>query len=193
MMMFMVLVHGCQEARCKPPVPIHVIQTSNRSLIFTQEFAFSRNEGGFPFRKPLGLIFVALRNFFEALDHILVQGASTFPPKVSDFIRPWRTPVALLGQDFDRFRYFESPFVACRWWYLLVDRELYFLQPGHVLIPSPFLFPQLSPKPARLFNVFKHSRIISSTFSRIFISRSLILSPSSTSHSNLQTLFQGPC
>ena len=110
--MFKVLVHGCQEARCKPL--IHVIQTSNRSLIFTQELAFFLNEGGFPFRKPLGVIFVALRNFFEALDHTLVQGGSTLPPKVSDFIRPWRTPVALLGQDFDRLPYFESPFVACR-------------------------------------------------------------------------------
>ena len=149
--MFKVLVHGCQEARFKPL--IHVIQTSNRSLIFTEELAFFRNEGGFPFRKPLGVIFVALRNFFEALDHTLVQGASTFPPKVSDFIRPWRTPVALLGQDFDRFRYFESPFVACRWRYLLVDRELYSLQPGRVLIPSRSLFPQLSPKPAPLFNI----------------------------------------
>ena len=72
-----------------------------------------------------------------------MQGASTFPPKVSDFIRPWRTAVALLGQDFDRFRYFESPFVAYRW-HLLVDRDLYFLQPGRVLIPSPSLLPQLS-------------------------------------------------
>ena len=43
-----VLVHGCLEARCKPL--IRVIQTSNRSLIFTQELAFFRNEGGFPFR-----------------------------------------------------------------------------------------------------------------------------------------------
>ena len=149
--MFKVLVHGCQEARCKPL--IHVIQTSNRSLIFTEELAFFRNEGGFPLRKPHGVIFVALRNFFKALYHTLVQGASTFPPKVSDVIRPWCTPVALLGQDFDRFRYFESPFVACPWRYLLVDRELYFLQSGHVLIPSPSLFPHLSPKPARLFNV----------------------------------------
>ena len=130
--MFKVLVYVCQEARCKPL--IHVLQSSNTSLIFTQELAFFRNEGGFPFRKSLGVIFVALRNFFEALDHTLVQGASTFPTKVSDFIRPWRTPVPLLGQDFDRFRYFESPFVACRWWYLLVDRKLYFLQPGRVLI-----------------------------------------------------------
>ena len=144
-------------------------------LIFTQELVFFRNEGGFPFGKPLGVIFVALRNFFEALDHILVQGASTFPPKVSDFIRPWRAPVALFGKDFDRFRYFKSPFVACWWWYLLVDRDLYFLQPGSVLIPSHSLFPQLSPKPTRLFNVFKHSRIISSRFSRIFISWLLIL------------------
>ena len=104
--MFKVLVHVCQEARCKPL--IHVIQTSNRSLIFTQELAFLRNEGGFPFRKPLGPIFVALANFIEALNHTLVQGASTFPTKVSGFIRPWRSPVALLGQDVDRFRYFES-------------------------------------------------------------------------------------
>ena len=44
--MFKVLVHGSHEARCKPL--IHVIQTSNRSLIFTQELAFLRNEGGFP-------------------------------------------------------------------------------------------------------------------------------------------------
>ena len=166
--MFKVLVHGCQEARCKPL--IHVIQTSNRSLIFTEELAFFRNEGGFPFRKPLGVIFVALRNFFEALDHTLVQGASTFPPKVSDFIRPWHTPVALLGQEFHRFRYFESLLVAYWRWYLLVDRDLYFLQPGRVLIPSPSLFLQLSPKPARVFNVFKNSRIISSAFSRISIS-----------------------
>ena len=181
--MFKVLVHVCQEARCKPL--IHVIQTSNRSLIFTEELAFFRNEGGFPFRKPLGVIFVALRNFFEALDHTLVQGASTFPPKVSDFIRPWRTPVALLGQDFDRFRYFESPFVACRWWYLLVDRD-----------EAVFLFPDplFSHKLARLFNVFKHSRIISGTFSRIFISYILVaLGPSSTSLAISQTLFQGPC
>ena len=149
--MFKVLVHGCQEARCK--LLIHVIETSNRSLMFTQELAFFRNEGGFPFRKPLVIIFVALRNFLEALDHTLVQGGSTFPPKVCDFIRPWRTPVALLGQDFDRFHYFESPFVACRWRYLLVDRELYSLQPGRVLIPSRSLFPQLSPKPAPLFNI----------------------------------------
>ena len=84
--MFKVLVHGYQEARCKPL--IHVIQTSNRSLIFTQELALFRNEGGFPFRKPLRVIFVALRNFFEALDHTFVQGASTFPPNVSGFIRP---------------------------------------------------------------------------------------------------------
>ena len=56
-----------------------------------------------------------------------------------------------------------------------MGRDLYFMQPGRVLIPSPSLFPQLSPKPARLFNVFKHSRIISSTFSRVFISWSLIL------------------
>ena len=171
--MFKVLAHGCQEARCKPL--IHVIQTSNRSLIFTQELAFFRNEGGFPFRKPLGVIFVALRNFFEALDHTFVRGASTLPPKVSDFIRPYRTPVVLRGQDFDRFRYFESPFVPCRWWCSLVDREFYFLQPGRLLIPRPSLFPQLSPKPACLFNVLKHSRIISSTFSRIFISWSLII------------------
>ena len=53
------------------------IQTGNRSLIFTEKLAFLRNEGGFPFRKPLGVIFVALRNFFEALDHTLVQGAGT--------------------------------------------------------------------------------------------------------------------
>ena len=144
-------------------------------LWFSRRNSPSLGKGCFPFRKPLGVIFVAHRNFFEALDHTLVQGANTFPAKVSDFFRPWRDPVALLGQDFDRFRYFESPFVACRWWYLLVDRELYFLQPGRVLIPSPSLFPQLSPKPARLFNVFKHSRIISSTYSRIFISWSVIL------------------
>ena len=79
------------------------------------------------------------------------------------------------GRYLDRFRYFESPFVACQWCYFLVDRHLDFLQPDCVLIPSPSLFPQLSPKPARLFNVFKHSRIISSTFSRIFISWLLIL------------------
>ena len=152
--MFKVLVHGCQEARRKPL--IHAIQTSNRSLIFTQEVTFFRNERGFPFRKALGIFFVALRNFFEALDPIFVQGVSTFPSEVSDFIRPWCAPVAFLVQDPDRFRYFESPFVACRWCYLLVDRHLYFLQPDRVLIPSPSLFPQLSPKPRRLFNVFKH-------------------------------------
>ena len=113
--MFKVLVHGCQEARCKPL--IHVIQTRDRSLIFTQELAFSRNEGGFPFRKPLEVIFVALRNFFETLDHTLVQGASTFPPKVNDFFRPCHTPVVLLGQEFHRFRYFKKRlFVACRRW-----------------------------------------------------------------------------
>ena len=122
-----------RKARCKPL--IHVIQSSNTSLIFTQELAFFRDEGGFPFRKQL-------RNFFEALYHTLVQGVRTFPPKVSDFIRPWRTPVALLGQDFDRFRYFESPFVACRWWYLLVDRDLFFLRLSRILIPRPSLFPQ---------------------------------------------------
>ena len=171
--MFKVLVHGCQEARCKPL--IHVIQTRDRSLIVTQELAFSRNEGGFPFRKPLEVIFVALRNFFETLDHTLVQGASTFPPKVNDFFRPCHTPVALLGQEFHRFRYFKSLFVAYWRWYLLVDRDLYFLQPGRVLIPTPSLSPQLSPKPACLFNVFKHSQIISSTFSRISVSLSLIL------------------
>ena len=49
-----------------------------------------------------------------------MQGASTFPPKVSNFIRLWHTPVVLLGQDFDCFCYFESPSVACQWWYLLV-------------------------------------------------------------------------
>ena len=174
--MFKVLVHVCQEARCKPL--IHVIQSSNTSLIFPQELAVFRNEGGFPLRKQL-------RNFFEALYHTLLQGVSTFPAKVSDFIRPWPTPVALLGQDFDRFRYFESPFVACRWWYLLVDRD-----------EAVFLFPDplFSHKPARLFNVFKHSRIISGTFSRIFISYILVaLGPSSTSLAISQTLFQGPC
>ena len=56
--MFKVLVHGCQETRCKPL--IRVIQTSNRSLIFTQELAFFQNEGGFPFRKLLGVILIAL-------------------------------------------------------------------------------------------------------------------------------------
>ena len=82
--MFKVLVHGCQEARCKPL--IHVIQTSNRSLIFTQELAFYRYERSFALRKPIGVFFVALKNVFEALDHTLVQGISTFPPNVSDFI-----------------------------------------------------------------------------------------------------------
>ena len=142
--MFKVLVHVCQEARCKPL--IHVIQTSNRSLIFTQELAFFRNEGGFPFRKQL-------RNFFEALYHTLEQGVSTFPPKVSDFIRPWSTPVALLGQDFDRFRYFESPFVACRWCYLLVDRDLFFLRRSRILIPRPSLLPQTR-SPLQCFQTF---------------------------------------
>ena len=137
--------------------------------------AFFRNEGGFPFRKLLGVFFVALRNFFEALDHTLVYGAGAFSPKVTDFIRPWRAPVAILGQDFDHFRYFESPFVTCRWWYLLVEGDLHFLQSGRVLVPSPSLLLQLYPKPACLFNVFKHFRIISSTSSRIFISCSLIL------------------
>ena len=41
--MFKVLVHVCQEARCKPL--IHVIQTSNRSLIFTQELILSIHFG----------------------------------------------------------------------------------------------------------------------------------------------------
>ena len=68
--MIKVLVHGCQEARRKPL--IHAIQTSNRSLIFTQELALFRNERGFPFRKPLGIFFVALTNFFEALDPTFV-------------------------------------------------------------------------------------------------------------------------
>ena len=42
---------------------------------------------------------------------------------------------------------------------------------------AAFLFPDplFSHKPACLFSVFKHSRIISGTFSRIFISWSLIL------------------
>ena len=72
--MVKVLVHGCQEARCKPL--IHVIQTSNSSLIFTQELTFFWNGRGFPLRKPLGEIFDALRNFFEALDHNLVWSDS---------------------------------------------------------------------------------------------------------------------
>ena len=133
-----------RKARCKPL--IHVIQSSNTSLIFTQELAFFRDEGGFPFRKQL-------RNFFEALYHTLVQGVRTFPPKVSDFIRPWRTPVALLGQHFDRIRYFESPFVACRWWYLLVDRDLFFLRRSRILIPRPSLFPQTR-SPLQCFQTF---------------------------------------
>ena len=61
---------------------------------------------------------------------------------------------------------------------------------------AAFLFPDplFSHKPARLFNVFKHSRIISGTFSRILISYILVaLGPSSTSHAISQTLFQGPC
>ena len=37
-------------------------------------------------REVLRSEIVALRNFFEVLDHTLVQGASTFLPKVSDFI-----------------------------------------------------------------------------------------------------------
>ena len=118
-----------------------------------------RNEGGFPFRKPLGVFFVALRNFFEALDHTLVYGAGAFPPKVTDFIRPWRASVAILGQDFDHFRYFESPFVACRWWYLLVEGDLHFLQSGRVLVPSPSLLPQLYPKtrlPLQCFQTFSN-------------------------------------
>ena len=118
-----------------------------------------RNEGGFRFRKPLGVFFVALRNFFEALDHTLVYGAGAFPPKVTDFIRPWRAPVAILGQDFDHFRYFESPFVACRWWYLLVEGDLHFLQSGRVLVPSPSLLLQLYPKtrlPLQCFQTFSN-------------------------------------
>ena len=74
--MIKVLVHRCQEARRKPL--IHGIQTSNRSLIFTQELALFRNERGFPFRKPLGIFFVALRNFFEAVDTTFVQVPARF-------------------------------------------------------------------------------------------------------------------
>ena len=75
-MMIKVLVHGCQEARRKPL--IHGIQTSNRYLIFTQELALFRNERVFPFRKPLGIFFVALRNFFKALDPTFVQVPARF-------------------------------------------------------------------------------------------------------------------
>ena len=75
-MMIKVLVHGCQEARRKPL--IHGIQTSNRYLIFTQELALFRNERGFPFRKPLGIFFDALRNFFKALDPTFVQVSARF-------------------------------------------------------------------------------------------------------------------
>ena len=180
--MFKVLVHVWQEARCKPL--IHVIQSGNRSLIFTQELAVFRAEGGFPLRKQL-------RNFFEALYHTLVQGVSTFLPKVSDFIRPWRTPVALLGQRTltasATSRAHSSHFGGgtCSWIAIFSSCD-----------EAAFLFPDppFPHKPVRLFNVFKHSRIISDTFSRILISYILVaLGPSSTSHAISQTLFQGPC
>ena len=65
------------DARRQDVKHLYMLFRQGIGLIFTQELAFFRNEGGFPFRKPLGVIFVALRNFFEALDHTLVQGAST--------------------------------------------------------------------------------------------------------------------
>ena len=115
--MFKVLVHGCQEARCKPSFGIREV---------------------FHSEKQTGYFSPLLETSLKLSNTPLYRVPARFHQK-SDFIRLWRAPVAFLGQEFDRLRHYESPFVAWQWWYLLMDRNLYCLQPGRVLIPSPSL------------------------------------------------------